>query len=45
MQTSLETESKGRHQLLQTKKKLETDIHERELALDMASFCTLGTVQ
>lgn len=37
MQTSLETESKGRHQLLQTKKKLETDIHERELALDMAN--------
>lgn len=37
IQTSLETESKGKHQLLQVKKKLEQDIHERELALDMAN--------
>ncbi|CAI5453487.1 unnamed protein product [Caenorhabditis angaria] len=34
MQVSLETESRGRAELLKTKKKLESDINELEIALD-----------
>ncbi|CAJ0577053.1 unnamed protein product, partial [Mesorhabditis spiculigera] len=37
MQASLETESRGRTELLRTKKKLETDINELEVALDHAN--------
>ncbi|CAJ0961850.1 unnamed protein product, partial [Mesorhabditis belari] len=37
MQASLETESRGRAELLRMKKKLETDINELEVALDHAN--------
>jgi myosin heavy chain 6/7 len=37
IQTSLENESKGKQMLLSVKKKLEGDINELELALDMAN--------
>ncbi|KAK0410838.1 hypothetical protein QR680_005352 [Steinernema hermaphroditum] len=37
MQASLETESRGRTELLRVKKKLESDINELEIALDHAS--------
>ncbi|KAE9549706.1 hypothetical protein FO519_007082 [Halicephalobus sp. NKZ332] len=37
IQTSLENEARGKNQLFQVKKKLEGDINELELALDMAN--------
>lgn len=37
MQASLETEAKGRAELLRIKKKLESDINDLEIALDHAN--------
>ncbi|KIH56348.1 hypothetical protein ANCDUO_13472 [Ancylostoma duodenale] len=37
MQASLESESRGRAELLRLKKKLESDINELEIALDHAN--------
>lgn len=37
IRTSLENEQRGKQALMQSKKKLETDINDLELGLDMAN--------